>query len=199
MNYMKELNAFREWLLVNDLSASAIVLWYTLMSINNMTMWKERFNASSMLLQKLTGLSKSGVLKARHTLVEHGLIECENGKRGKAPVFKMISLIQQPKATMAPASTETKLVGSTVSPSVISSVKHSSPIHRRRQDETKKKTKNTAPALSEKTFKQKNNSFHHQQQDHDLSIFDEMLKEVSHESEGSYSRLEDDQRSISQI
>jgi len=94
MNYMKELNAFREWLLVNPLPTSAIVLWYTLMSLNNMTRWKKTFNAPNKILEQLTGLSKQSIHQARNILVEHGLIKCQKGSRDEAPKFQMLSLIE---------------------------------------------------------------------------------------------------------
>lgn len=94
MNYIKELNAFREWLLVNELTASAVVLWYTLMGINNVDRWKRAFNAPNGVVQQLSGLSKSGVHVARNLLVEHGLIKYQPGKVGKAPIYEMFSLVQ---------------------------------------------------------------------------------------------------------
>ncbi|WP_404452562.1 DnaD domain protein [Virgibacillus necropolis] len=91
MNYIKELNAFKNWLLINDLPTGAISLWHTLMAVNNAAGWKERFNAPNSTVGQLTGLSKQGILDARKILMEEGLIQVENGKKGKAPVYKMIS------------------------------------------------------------------------------------------------------------
>lgn len=93
MNYIKELRAFKDWLLLNDLNTSAIALWHTLMAINNMTGWKERFNAPNSTVEKLTGLSKQGLVNARKKLIENGLIEYEKGKKGKAPIYKIVSLV----------------------------------------------------------------------------------------------------------
>ncbi|SDJ20640.1 hypothetical protein [Natribacillus halophilus] len=93
MDYMKELNAFRNWLLMNDLTTSGIALWHTLMSINNMTGWKEHFNAPNSTVQRLTGLSKQGLVDARKVLIDNNLIEYQKGKKNKAPVYKIISLV----------------------------------------------------------------------------------------------------------
>ncbi|ASK64206.1 hypothetical protein CFK37_19670 [Virgibacillus phasianinus] len=93
MNYIKELNAFRDRLLMNELTAGAIVLWYTLMSMNNAAGWKKQFNAPNAVVGQLSGLSKQGILDARKILMEEGLITCENGKRGKAPIYELISLL----------------------------------------------------------------------------------------------------------
>lgn len=96
MNYIKELNGFREWLLSNDLSANAVALWYTLMSINNSARWKQKFNAPNAIVRQLSGLSKQGLLDARAKLKEQHLITFEKGRRGKAAVYEMISLCQSP-------------------------------------------------------------------------------------------------------
>jgi DnaD/phage-associated family protein len=93
LNYLKELKAFKDWLLLNDLNTSAIALWHTLMAINNMAGWKERFNAPNSTVEKLTGLSKQGLVNARIKLIENELIEYEKGRKGKAPIYKVKSLV----------------------------------------------------------------------------------------------------------
>jgi len=95
MNYMRELNAFRKFLLVNPLPSSAIVLWYSLMSLNNMTMWQRTFNAPNRLLRQLTGLSRQSIYNARARLVEEGLLEVEKGSFGEAPRYRMISVAER--------------------------------------------------------------------------------------------------------
>ncbi|WP_404451965.1 DnaD domain protein [Virgibacillus necropolis] len=91
MNYIKELNAFKDWVQVNELSANATLLWHTLMMINNTTGWKKQFNAPNALVGNLSGLSVQKINEARKQLMEHQLITCENGKKGKAPVYGIIS------------------------------------------------------------------------------------------------------------
>lgn len=91
MNYIKEMNGFRNWLLSNQLPAGAIALWHALMSINNTTGWKKRFSAPNGTVGQLSGLSRQGIANARAQLVEYGLIRCDKGRRGKAPVYEMIS------------------------------------------------------------------------------------------------------------
>lgn len=112
MNYIKELNAFREWLLVHELPASAIVLWYTLMSVNNVARWKQAFNSPNGVTQQLSGLSKSGVHTARKNLVEHGLISYKAGVKGRAPIYEMLSLVQKSHPS------EDRSVDPSVNPSV---------------------------------------------------------------------------------
>lgn len=93
MNYIKELRAFRDWQLVNPLPTSAIAMWHSLMMLNNMTGWKEWFNGPYATLESLTGLSKQGIIDARKTLKEYGLIDFKNGTKGKAPTYKINSFV----------------------------------------------------------------------------------------------------------
>lgn len=99
MNYIKELNGFREWLFANDLPANAVSLWYTLMSINNSAGWKKRFNAPNAVVWQLSGLTKQGLLDARNKLKEQNLIKFESGKRGQASVYEMIPLTLTARST----------------------------------------------------------------------------------------------------
>lgn len=100
MNYIKELNGFREWLLLNELPANAVALWYTLISINNTARWKKRFNAPNGIVRQLSGLTKQGLLDARNKLKEQALIDFEKGKRGQASVYEMISLTRTDESTL---------------------------------------------------------------------------------------------------
>ena len=110
MNYIKKLNAFREWLLINELPAGAIALWHTLMSINNAARWKHSFNAPNAIVGQLSGLSRQGILDARNKLIENDLIKCENGQKGKAPIYEIISLVdfaEQPTSALLDTSLDT--------------------------------------------------------------------------------------------
>ncbi|MFA1820024.1 hypothetical protein ACDX78_07510 [Virgibacillus oceani] len=92
MNYMKELNAFRNWLLLHKLSSGSILLWHTLMSINNMAGWKTKFNANNTVIYQLTGLTKNNLITARKQLQEHDLIVYYKGNKSRAPVYQMVSV-----------------------------------------------------------------------------------------------------------
>ncbi|WP_186579723.1 DnaD domain-containing protein [Aquibacillus kalidii] len=93
MNYIKELRGFKDWLLLNDMSSHAILLWHTLMVLNNSAGWKVCFNAPNRVVEQLSGLSKQGVAAARLELVKRGLIEYEQGVKGRSPVYQVISLV----------------------------------------------------------------------------------------------------------
>ncbi len=94
MNVWKEMNAFRDWLLLNEMSSSGIVLWYSLFTIWNKVSCQSKFNVSNSTLMKLTGLSKQGLINARATLIQHQFIHYEKGKKGRAPVYQLNSLVQ---------------------------------------------------------------------------------------------------------
>lgn len=93
MNYLKEIIAFYDRQVQQPLSASAITLWHALMYINNKTRWKNTFTAAGTFLQFIGGLTESSFKRARAELVEYGYIEYESLGRGKAPRYKMKSLV----------------------------------------------------------------------------------------------------------
>jgi len=92
VNYIKEVNAFYDWLVYNPLPTGAIALWNALISINNKAGWAEEFTVANLTLQALTGLSRQGLDRARNILVQKGLIEYKKGTSNKAGKYKLISL-----------------------------------------------------------------------------------------------------------
>lgn len=95
MNYLLEIRAFHELIEVKRLSTGQIALWYALMAINNKCAWIEWFTASSMTLEIRTGLSESGVLKARNALKLAGLIDFKSGSPRKAALYRMIPITEE--------------------------------------------------------------------------------------------------------
>ncbi|MED4936277.1 DnaD domain protein [Heyndrickxia coagulans] len=91
MNYIKELNAFYDWLEINELSPSAINLWYALMHINNKAGWAETFTVAESVLCVKTGLTDRTLRKVRNELKQKGRIDFLSRKGGKAPIYKVIS------------------------------------------------------------------------------------------------------------
>ena len=77
MTYIDLINAFWDSAIINPVSPGQIALYFALLNLCNKNYWSEWFPASSQLLCVLTGLSKSGVLKARKELQERGLLEWE--------------------------------------------------------------------------------------------------------------------------
>lgn len=93
MNYIAEIKAFHDLVMTKQLSTGQIALWYALMSINNKCAWAEWFSVPNLTLELNTGLSRSGVLKAKNTLRQHGVIEFKF-RDTKATMYKMISLLK---------------------------------------------------------------------------------------------------------
>jgi DnaD/phage-associated family protein len=89
MNYIKEINAFYDWLELNELSPSAINLWYALMHINNKAGWTETFTVAESVLCVKTGLTDRTLRKVRNELKQKGRIDFTS-RKGKAPIYKII-------------------------------------------------------------------------------------------------------------
>ncbi|MEN1968543.1 DnaD domain protein [Lentibacillus sp. N15] len=92
MNYIKEINAFHDRAEQNPVSASAALLWYILMHVNNKTMWSKTFVASWPLLRLRSGLTESSFKRARKELKEKGYINYQSRPNNQAPVYRMIPL-----------------------------------------------------------------------------------------------------------
>lgn len=104
MNYIKELNAFQDWLLFNNLPTGANCLWRTLLSINNATGWKKQFNAPNSTVYQLTGLNEDSHELARNQLVDRGLIVYKPGTKKAAPVYEMIPFCRNQETISGPSS-----------------------------------------------------------------------------------------------
>ena len=91
MNYLIELKAFHDSILMNGLSTGQIALWYALMYINNKCNWTEWFSVSNQVLSIQTGLSRSGILKARNELKQKGYIDFR-ARGTEATLYKMIPM-----------------------------------------------------------------------------------------------------------
>ncbi|CQR46587.1 DNA replication protein DnaD [Paraliobacillus sp. PM-2] len=93
MNYIKELNAFKEWMSFHEIPPNAVLLWHTLMVLNNTARWMETFNAPNSIIGNLSGLSSQRIAESRKVLVENELIHYEPGVKGKAASYQMKSLV----------------------------------------------------------------------------------------------------------
>lgn len=93
MNYIQQINAFNDFILYEQsLSSGQVALWYTLMSIDNRTGWKDPFTATNQMLESLSGLSRPGILKARNMLKQFGLITFQPNGRNKATSYHIKEL-----------------------------------------------------------------------------------------------------------
>lgn len=81
MNYLEQIVAFQRWKEVNPLPASAIALWYELMSACNKAGWPKEFTIQNALLQATAGISRKEFERARQILIDLGRIHYSKSKR----------------------------------------------------------------------------------------------------------------------
>jgi hypothetical protein len=92
MNYIREINAFYDWLETNTISDSAISLWHALMHINNKTGWKNEFTVALSVLESKTGLKKDALIRARKTLQKTNRISFKSRTGMQSAVYKIMPL-----------------------------------------------------------------------------------------------------------
>lgn len=96
MNYIKEINAFYEWLELNELSKSAVLLWHALMHLNNKSGWQESFTVARSVIEAKTTLKKDAYYIARNQLKQAGLVDFkERGTRATSFTMHSISSVLQ--------------------------------------------------------------------------------------------------------
>jgi len=87
LNYIREINAFYDWLETNSISDSAIALWHALMHINNKAGWITEFAVALSTLQMKTGLKKDAVLRARNSLQIAGRIKFKSRSGQQSAIY----------------------------------------------------------------------------------------------------------------
>lgn len=100
MNYLAQIRAFNDLILVYRLSTGQIALWYALMSVNNRCAWKPSFTVANLTLELMTGLTRRSIYNAREKLKELGLITFEsNGMQATRytilPIFSASQVYSQ--------------------------------------------------------------------------------------------------------
>ena len=101
MNYIREINAFYDWLETNGLSLSAIALWHALMHVNNKAAWTDEFAVAISVLCVKTGLSPRGVSSARNELAQKGRIKWKQRRGNQSAVYSVIPLSARMQAINA--------------------------------------------------------------------------------------------------
>lgn len=90
MNYIKEVNAFYDWLETNPVSLSSIALWHALMHICNKTGWLQEFAVAVSVLSVKTGLERRTIYNARNELKLKGRINFKERKGNQSAVYSII-------------------------------------------------------------------------------------------------------------
>ena len=93
MDYMREINAFYDWLETNTLSANAVLTWHALMHTNNKCFWKKEFAvAQSVLALKTGGVSGRSIERARNELSQKGLVTWQRRSGCQSALYAMIPI-----------------------------------------------------------------------------------------------------------
>lgn len=87
IKYINEINAFHSWAQINELPASAVLLWYSLMHFCNRTGWKKQFNIAMSQLEADTHLTRPTIQRARKNLENAGLIKVINRRGRQSAVY----------------------------------------------------------------------------------------------------------------
>jgi hypothetical protein len=95
MNYIKEMNAFFDWLETNPSEATTQLLWFHLMGIANKSGWPEWFTVANITLQAKVGISENTLIKHRNYLKQSGRIEYQNLGKKKAGKYRVIQFTPQ--------------------------------------------------------------------------------------------------------
>lgn len=99
MNYLKEINAFYDWLETNPLPYSAIVLWHALMHTSNRAGWPSEFVAAISTLSAKTGLKKDAIIRARNRLQQAGRIDFRSREGNQSAIYSIIPFFASEKTT----------------------------------------------------------------------------------------------------
>jgi len=93
MNYIKEIEAFEDWLEINHLPATAQLLWYKLLVLCNRAGWAEWLSVTNQaLMAKIGASSEKTLIEARNRLKQAGLIDFKTGKKGQPTKYKLFSV-----------------------------------------------------------------------------------------------------------
>ena len=92
MSYISRINAYWNWMKVNDLTSNAGHLYLALLDCANTTGWKPEFNAPNSTLMAMAKLDRNTLNKSRNILIQKGLIEYKAGSRNNAGTYKLIPL-----------------------------------------------------------------------------------------------------------
>lgn len=91
MNYIREINAFMDWLETNPLEATTQTLWFHIMAIANKSGWPEWFTIANLTLMARANISENTLIKHRNILIQKGRIQYKNQGKQKAGKYKLIS------------------------------------------------------------------------------------------------------------
>ena len=137
LKYIDIINAFWNSVTMNPLSTGQVSLYFALLHICNRSNWTEWFQAPNQVLSVLTGMSRSGILKARNELKQRGFIDFRE-KGTKATVYTLL---------IANSTQESKQISvqDSVQDSKQKGVQKSNTLKEKEKEKEKEKKKNSPP------------------------------------------------------
>ncbi len=147
IDYIKQLNGFERWLESHYLPSAAQLLYYKLLSINNMAGWCEWIQVDNQRVMSRCQMSREATLvENRNKLIEAGLIEFQRGKKGSPNKYKICTFKSVGKTVgETVVQTEVQTVGETVVQTEVQTVGETVAIYKQKQ-----KLNNIAPARAKK-------------------------------------------------
>ena len=151
LDYIRQLNAFDNWLEYNELGAGPQLLWYKLMAIANRSCWQSELSIANTRLQAMTKTSEKTLINNRNQLIQNGLLQYKKRGRTKAGIYilsdltgnftekkKVMDTVENLTAGNIPVNSKVNpKVNREVNPSVDSTVNPSAYINNTKQDNTK--------------------------------------------------------------
>lgn len=127
LDYLRQLNAFENWLEYNELGAGPQLLWYKLMVIANRSGWQSELSIANTRLQAMTKTSEKTLINNRNQLIQNGLLQYKKRGRTKAGVYIITDLTgnYSVKTTVESPSAGNITVDSKVNQKVKREVNHS--------------------------------------------------------------------------
>jgi hypothetical protein len=94
LNYIKQLNAFWDSLEQNHVTASAQLLYHTLLMVNNRCGWSEWFARTNQSLCGIMGISENTLLRSRNELKTKNYIEFKTAsKKGEITKYRLLEIM----------------------------------------------------------------------------------------------------------
>lgn len=96
MNYIKEVNAFRNYLRTNPIPAIAQALWYAIIDYHNHSNWESLITIDNLRLMADLQISKGTLIKHRNILIQNKLLLYKSIERKKhMGKYSLVSLIEK--------------------------------------------------------------------------------------------------------
>lgn len=151
MNYIKQLNAFWEWLTFHDLSDTEVRTYLALLHCENRLFWTDEASIPNKAVMHYAGISgKTQLIRIRNRLESAGLIVYTNGEKGKSGTYKFIKLYEN--GTDNITANDTANVTEPVTKSVTESVTNSATQIKHNTKNIKHNTENNTVSANRQQF-----------------------------------------------